>query len=38
MTNKALLREKGDSKNWNFEIYFTLLYDFEIHFTKRNRT
>lgn len=25
MTNTALLREKGDSKNWNFEIYFTIL-------------
>lgn len=25
MTNTALLREKGDSKNWNFEIYFAIL-------------
>lgn len=23
MTNTALLREFGDSKNWNFEIHFT---------------
>ncbi len=25
MTNTALLREKGNSKNWNFEIHFTIL-------------
>lgn len=25
MTNTALLREKGDSKKWNFEVHFTIL-------------